>query len=147
MRSIRCNPNRERSPSCSWVWPVKAKLARQAPESALIKIAEGGGPKRSKPDRIQRAMTRPMWIIHSRPNPLSPTTTAKVLEPTASESEPAMDAAVKTSQETPLARAMRQANIRLALKRLRIFNDATVSPLENMHKAERKILRRRRAKP
>ena len=49
----------------------------------------------------------------------------------ASESEPAIDAAVKTSQESPLARAIRQADSRPVLKRLRIFNDATDSLLEN----------------
>jgi hypothetical protein len=54
-----------------------------------------------------------------------------VLESRASESEPAMDAAVKTSQENPLARPIKQANNRLALNLLRIVNDAAGSLLEN----------------
>ena len=66
-------------------------------------------------------------MVHTRPNPLSPRTAVRVLGLKASESEPAMDAAVKTSQESPLARAIKQADSRPVLKRLRRCDEVTGS--------------------
>jgi hypothetical protein len=70
-------------------------------------------------------------MVHTGPNPLSPRTAVKVLGLRASESEPAIDAAVKTSQKSPLARATRQADSRPVLKRLRMFNKAAGSLIAN----------------
>lgn len=49
----------------------------------------------------------------------------------ASETESAIDAAVKTSQDKPLARAIKLAKSRLILKRLRRFKEAMGLLLED----------------